>query len=164
MDIVKSPHTKILPTVINDQVDINSWILSHGLPFDSFTVLPLISPEEVSEWMRNSDVAVFTNRAEGGTNLVAMEALASGVPVVLSANTGHLDLVYSLNGRKGCFPIFNQKEVIINGEEYLGWGETSVEDVLSKLDEVFHNRPEAEKRAQHAAEVFLHILIYILLS
>ena len=43
--------------------------------------------------LRECDVAVFPNRAEGGTNLVAMKCMACGVPTILSANTGHLDLI-----------------------------------------------------------------------
>ncbi len=43
--------------------------------------------------LRDMDAAIFANRCEGGTNLVAMECLASSVPTILSANTGHLDLV-----------------------------------------------------------------------
>ena len=40
--------------------------------------------------MQEADVALFPNRCEGGNNLVALEAIASGVPTILSANTGHL--------------------------------------------------------------------------
>lgn len=42
---------------------------------------------------RECDVAVFPNRAEGGTNLVAMECIACGVPTFLSQDTGHMDLI-----------------------------------------------------------------------
>jgi glycosyltransferase involved in cell wall biosynthesis len=43
--------------------------------------------------LQEMNVAVFPNRAEGGTNLVAMECMACGLPVILSGNTGHLDLI-----------------------------------------------------------------------
>jgi hypothetical protein len=36
--------------------------------------------------------AVFTSRAESGTNLFATQCLAAGLPTVLSRNTGHEDL------------------------------------------------------------------------
>jgi glycosyltransferase involved in cell wall biosynthesis len=42
---------------------------------------------------RECDVALFPNRAEGGTNLVAMECIACGVPTILSDRTGHRDLL-----------------------------------------------------------------------
>jgi glycosyltransferase involved in cell wall biosynthesis len=37
---------------------------------------------------RECDVALFLNRAEGGTNLVAMERLACGVTTILSDGRG----------------------------------------------------------------------------
>ena len=56
------------------------------------------------EVLREVDVAVFPNRCEGGTNLVAMEALASGLTCILSKNTGHLDLIRADN----CLPLATQ--------------------------------------------------------
>jgi hypothetical protein len=48
---------------------------------------------EVARTLRDVHVAVFPNRAESGTNLFATQALAVGVPTVLSNNTGHGDLL-----------------------------------------------------------------------
>ncbi len=42
---------------------------------------------------RECHVALMPSRSEGGTNLVAMEAIACGLPVILSDCTGHRDLV-----------------------------------------------------------------------
>ncbi len=73
---------------------------------------------------RECDVSLFPNRAEGGTNLVAMECLACGVPTILSANSGHLDLI----GRAGVFPLQSQ-QLSANG-----WGESDVEEILAALE------------------------------
>ena len=45
------------------------------------------------KYLISSDTALFPNRCESGTNLVAMEAMAAGIPVILSNNSGHLDLI-----------------------------------------------------------------------
>lgn len=42
---------------------------------------------------RECHVGLFPNRCEGGTNLVAMECIACGITAIVSANTGHLDLL-----------------------------------------------------------------------
>jgi len=42
---------------------------------------------------RECHVGLFPNRCEGGTNLVAMEAIACGVPAIISQCTGHIDLI-----------------------------------------------------------------------
>jgi glycosyltransferase involved in cell wall biosynthesis len=79
---------------------------------------------------RECDVALFPNRAEGGTNLVAMECLACGLPAILSANTGHLDLI----GRHGVLPLTNQQ---LSAD---GWGESDVEEILDALERAYGER------------------------
>jgi glycosyltransferase involved in cell wall biosynthesis len=82
------------------------------------TLMPLI--------YRECDVALFPNRAEGGTNLVAMECLACGVPAILSSNTGHRDLI----NRTGVFPLERQKPLSN------GWFESDVEEMVEALEVV----------------------------
>jgi glycosyltransferase involved in cell wall biosynthesis len=79
---------------------------------------------------RECDVALFPNRAEGGTNLVAMECMACGLPTILSANTGHLDLI----GRQGVLPLNNQR---LSAD---GWGESDVDEILETLERVHADR------------------------
>ena len=43
--------------------------------------------------MHSCDAGIFLSRAEGGSNLMAMEALAVGLPLLLSNNTGHTDII-----------------------------------------------------------------------
>lgn len=84
---------------------------------------------------RECDVALFTNRAEGGTNLVAMECLACGVPTILSDNTGHRDLL-----RMGLGYRLAQK----TGSVWSEWGESDVDEVVEALEWAFQNaRPSA---------------------
>ena len=102
--------------------------------------------------MREADVAIFPNRAEGGTNLVAMECLACGVPTVLSANTGHLDLIkdehsYSLNSQTPANP--DSFEI---GSD--GWGESDIEEVLETLEHIY-NHPDQAKNKGHKAATFM---------
>jgi glycosyltransferase involved in cell wall biosynthesis len=81
---------------------------------------------------RECDVALFPNRAEGGTNLVAMECLACGVPTILSDNTGHRDLL-----RLGLGIPLAQKPSAIWSE----WGESDVDEVVEALEQAFRERP-----------------------
>lgn len=78
---------------------------------------------------RECDLAVFPNRAEGGTNLVAMECMACGVPALISANTGHLDL---LDRRYG-YPL-EQHPHADGALAEMGWGETPVEELVEKME------------------------------
>ncbi|MBY0510388.1 MAG: glycosyltransferase family 4 protein, partial [Rhodospirillaceae bacterium] len=74
-------------------LDVGSWLLANGLPSTAFHDMGPIPNPATPQVLREVDLAVFPNRCEGGTNLVAMEAMACGVPVALSRNTGHLDLI-----------------------------------------------------------------------
>jgi glycosyltransferase involved in cell wall biosynthesis len=101
--------------------------------------------------LREMDVALFPNRAEGGTNLVAMEAMACGLPVILSRNTGHIDLIDGDN----CYPLDDQRPASrgfagIDGVP--GWGESRIDEIVARLEQIFTDRAEARRRGQRAAE------------
>jgi glycosyltransferase involved in cell wall biosynthesis len=81
---------------------------------------------------------VFPNRCEGGTNLVAMESMCAGVPVILSANTGHLDLLEPGNG----LPLRDQRPVDAPGLELgtEGWGESQIDEIIARLELAYDDR------------------------
>lgn len=85
---------------------------------------------------RECDVALFPNRAEGGTNLVAMECLACGVPTILSDNTGHRDLL-----KMGLGYRLGQKPAAFWSE----WGESDVEEVVEALEAAWRNKNAPRK-------------------
>jgi glycosyltransferase involved in cell wall biosynthesis len=96
------------------------------------------------------DVAVFPNRCEGGTNLVAMECMACGVPTYVSANTGHKDLIDLL----GCNALGTQKPVKpTEGMKTLqDWGESDVDEVVAALEYVYDRRADSQRQAAEIAE------------
>jgi len=100
--------------------------------------------------LREMDAAVFTNRSEGGTNLVAMECMACGIPVILARNTGHLDLIKDDN----CYPLDDQRAVE-NRWNSVGdvacWGESQVEEVVERFEQIFADRAAAKQRGTRAA-------------
>jgi glycosyltransferase involved in cell wall biosynthesis len=106
---------------------------------------------EMPAILREMDVAVFPNRCEGGTNLVAMECMACGLPVILSRNTGHLDLINGDN----CFVLERQLPLDGYGAglgDVPGWGESSVEELVETMERVFADRVDARRRGQRAAD------------
>jgi tetratricopeptide (TPR) repeat protein/glycosyltransferase involved in cell wall biosynthesis len=143
-----------LPNINRDgSLGISQWLAANGLPVDSFIDIGLIPNHLAGQILREADCAVFTNRCEGGTNLVAMESMACGIPTILSANTGHLDLIYS----NICYPLSHQGRVKptphFPGVE--GWGESDVAEVVAALEQVYTNREEAKNRGLAAANFML---------
>lgn len=137
----------------NQQQNIAKWLAENGLNENSFQLLPPTPNIYMAPIIREADVALFPNRGEGGTNLVAMEALASGVPTILAANTGQLDF----SSPAICRPLSRQGKVkataTMPGVE--GWGESDVEEVVEALEEIFSHPLEAQQRAANAAKVML---------
>lgn len=55
--------------------------------------LPLLDHKRLAFQMNQTDVGLFPNRCEGGTNLVMMDYLACGKPVVANVSTGQADVL-----------------------------------------------------------------------
>jgi glycosyltransferase involved in cell wall biosynthesis len=56
-------------------------------------LLPLQSNDNMPNVMHQTDIGIFPNRIEGGTNLVMMEYLACGKPVIANNATGQKDVL-----------------------------------------------------------------------
>ncbi|MGQ9865451.1 MAG: tetratricopeptide repeat protein [Pseudanabaenaceae cyanobacterium] len=138
------------PTTANGQIDIGAWLVANGLPPDSFVDVGLMPNPLLATVYREADVALFPNRCEGGTNLVAMECMACGIPTILSANTGHRDLIDAAH----CYPLTHQKPVAPHphfpGTD--GWGESDLEEILAMLEQVYGDRAEAQRKGEKAAQ------------
>lgn len=116
-------------------LSLDKWLFESGLPAGSFINTPPSGNGEIALQMLNADVGLFPNRCEGGTNLVAMESLATGMPIIISANTGHRDLI---SAESGCFSLSRQNKVknpeipqITSVDE---WGESDLEETIEALE------------------------------
>ena len=132
-------------------VDVPGWALANDIRPEQVLDLGAIPNSQMPALLREMDVAVFPNRCEGGTNLVAMECMASGIPVILSRNTGHVDLI----GKANCFAL--DQQTALDGDRagvgpVPGWGESDVHEVVDNLERVFTDRTEAKRRALQGAE------------
>lgn len=87
-----SGYVKGVPAVRNGRLDIVSWLVANGVPAEAVIDCGRMTPPELAHVLRSCTVGIFPNRAESGTNLVLVEALASGLPIVLSDGHGHDDV------------------------------------------------------------------------
>jgi glycosyltransferase involved in cell wall biosynthesis len=144
-------HVTGQPRHDGHRLAVGEWLVANGLPAGSFIEVGPLPNWAMAPLYRDADLALFPNRAEGGTNLVAMEAMACGVPCALSANTGHLDLIAA----DRCYPLTRQQPV--NGGSpfysgYDGWGESDVEEILAVMEQAYLHRDEARRRGAAAAQ------------
>jgi glycosyltransferase involved in cell wall biosynthesis len=147
--IAESPHVTAAPNPNDPPARrISDWAARQGIYPRAFRDLRALPNSELPALLREADAALFPNRCEGGTNLVAMEAMACGVPCVLSANTGHLDLIDEAR----CYPLRGQRPVADPTGDREGWGESSVEEIVEALERIHADRAEAKERGRRGAE------------
>ena len=134
----------------NGRLGIVEWLDKNEVPPTRCFDIGLVPNHLLPEVYAQADVAVFPNRCEGGTNLVAMECMACGIPTVLSANTGHLDLI----DEEHCFPLTRQTpiEPSLNLTGTEDWGESSVDELEELLERIYTEQTLAVKRGVAAAQ------------
>ncbi len=138
------------PVRADGSLDPAAWAHDAGIAAENFLDLGRRPNSELPPVLSEASVALFPNRAEGGTNLIAMECLASGVPTILSANTGHLDLIE----RTGTFAARRQRPVTVlppDSGSVAGWGESDVEELVELLEQVYTAPGASAARAAAAA-------------
>ncbi len=148
-DMERSPHLSVAPEFVDGEVmQTAAWALANGISEHALIDLGLIPNAAMPDVLRGVDVAVFANRCEGGTNLVAMEAMACGVPCILSANSGHLDII----GDGNCYPLMDQSQVLDENDPAGAWGESSVDEIVECLEKAYTDRDDAARRGRAGAE------------
>lgn len=130
-------------------VDTAGWAIENGVPPDALIALGKVPNIAMPHVLRETDVALFPNRCEGGTNLVAMECMACGIPTILSANTGHLDL---MERDDAVYKLERQTQPVCEGYETREWGESDVEEIVEKLEQVWRDRQGARETGMRAAQ------------
>ena len=136
--------------------EVAPWLMANGIEPEAVLDLGHQPHPVIAQVLREMDVAVFTNRCEGGTNLVAMEAMACGVPTILSANTGHLNLI----GRDTCFPLERQRPLSVATSAFRGttlWGESDPDEVVAMLERAYDDRAEAARRGAVGAQLLAQL-------
>jgi len=131
-------------------LQIGAWLERNGIPAGSYLDLGLAPNRSMPGHLAAVDVALFPNRCEPGTNLVAMEAMAAGVPCILSTNTGQADIANSEQWPDHCYELRKQTPVApyepYRGTE--GWGEPDLEETIDALEQAY---ADAARRARIGA-------------
>jgi glycosyltransferase involved in cell wall biosynthesis len=96
-----------------------------------------------------SDIGLFPNRCEGGTNLVLMEYMACAKPVIVSNTSGHKDIVHAGNAlllnALSPFNLVDAKGTLVGR-----WQEPSLDEVVAGLEFAYHHRTELKRYGRQA--------------
>lgn len=144
--VERSGLTAPVPMTADGRIDVVGWAADSGIAPSQVVDLGTVPNPLLPPLLRDMDVAVFPNRCEGGTNLVAMECMACGVPVILSANTGHLDLI----GPGNCYPLTRQPPFraadAAESAATDGWGDSDPDEIVDALERAYTDRGDALRR------------------
>ena len=136
-----------LPRVENGALRIGPWLAGHGIAPEAILDPRQLPESDLPAVLRECNLAMLPDRCSAGVNPLALAAMASGVPVVLSANTGHLDLLGD-----HLYALTRQSDLAALADDpgLAGWGESSVEEVLETMQRAYDRRPEAASKARSA--------------
>lgn len=119
---------------------INRLLAENGLDLRRVVTLGARPNALMARIYRNTDVGFFSNRCEGGTNLVLMEYMACGKPVVAVNSTGHSDVVKQEHAV--VVKIKGENTYNSGGVPVARWPEPDVEDAIEKLEWAYQHREE----------------------
>ena len=126
------------------------YVINEFDPQRVFT-MPLVPNQKLRELYLKSDIGLFPNRCEGGTNLVMMEYMACGKPVIASYNTGHKDVL----SEKNSLPLKDMREYKIFDQEQRmvsDWEEPNLDEIIFQIEYAYHHRDEIKNIGDQAAK------------
>lgn len=139
------------PLLLDDKglVNIKQWAADNGVDPSRMVEIFSTPNQLMPTILREMDVALQPSRAEACSNLPAMEAMACGLPVIVGANTGMIDLITDDN----CVPLCDQQRVPARSENYHtdGWGESNVDEILEALEMLYADKERREAIGANAS-------------
>jgi glycosyltransferase involved in cell wall biosynthesis len=145
-----SPHIRFTPESGEYQALMQRTLVDNGIDPARVMTLPPYPNIMMTRIYRNTDIGLFPNRCEGGTNLVMMEYMACGKAVLASYNTGHKDVLTPENSVT--LKRMRQLTISANGHALAIWEEPDLEEVVEKLDWAYHHRADLKAIGSRAAQ------------
>ena len=130
---------------------INHLLQINGIDHDRVITLPPLPNTQMSEIYKNTDIGLFPNRCEGGTNLVLMEYMACGKPVIASYSSGHKDVLNDSNS----LPIKTLQPFTVNdqdGNKLYQWEDPNLDEIISKLEYAYWHRDDLKLIGEKAGD------------
>ncbi len=135
-----SPHIRFTAQSGDYMTLMQQTMLDNGIDVGRVITLPPYPNIMMTRIYRNTDIGVFPNRCEGGTNLVLMEYMACGKPVIGSYNSGHRDVLTDRNS----FPLKAMRPITVShgGQPVAVWDEPQLDELIARLDWAYHHRAD----------------------
>ncbi len=133
-----------------DHLEITGNLLAaNGVDLDRVISVPARSNALMAKIYKNTDLGLFPNRCEGGTNLVLMEYMACGKPVIASLGSGHRDILSCENSRP--IKTLGVAEIRHEGGLVTRWDEPDLDETVEHLEWAYQNRDQLLPLGERAA-------------
>jgi len=146
-----SPFIRFDASVKPDADGIRKVLADNGIDVSRTLAMAPRSHHAMPQVYHNSDVGIFPNRAEGGTNLVLMEYMACGKPVVATHSTGHADIVNNANAL-----LIDSPDTVRlrndRGDVITEWPQANLEMAIEQLEFAYQNREATKRLARCGAD------------
>jgi len=129
---------------------MNNLLAMNGISPESVINLPPQANVSMPKIYKNTDIGLFPNRCEGGTNLVLMEYMACGKPTIASFSSGHKDILTE----KNAFLIKGMKRMEIqrDGNVVAYWDDPDLDEIIDKLEWAYLHRDRLDPIGQKAGQ------------
>lgn len=132
-----SKHIDFIESNEDDGTLFKKLMEINGIPLSKVIILPPKPNIAMSRIYKNTDIGLFPNRCEGGTNLVLMEYMACGKPAIASFSSGHRDIINDKNSlvlrNMGNIEIKQDQNVIAT------WDDPDPDEIIEKLEYAYSN-------------------------
>lgn len=154
----ESMHLMSSSPYITYEYKTGEWheVMSHiyrlnGLDEKRIMTIGLVPNETQRELYQQTDIGVFPNRCEGGTNLVLMEYMACAKPVIASNTSGHKDIINEQNAMLlndlRDFTLSDSSKAVV-----ARWQEPSLDELIAQLEFAYHHRDMIKTIGKSAGE------------
>jgi glycosyltransferase involved in cell wall biosynthesis len=150
--MAQSPYIAYRPRGTAWNEIIKNILADNGMDLERIIMGDQVEQQDLKKIYAVTDLGIFPNRCEGGTNLVLMEYMACGKPVIASHNTGHTDILTSENAI--LLEEMNNMKIYdsAGGRLEALWQDPDLEELIWKMEEAYEKRDQLKKIAHRAGE------------
>lgn len=137
----------------NWQEKMHALYVRNGIDPAKIKTCPLLPNHKMRSIYARTDLGLFPNRCEGGTNLVLMEYMACAKPVVASFSSGHQDILTDQNS----YRVQSMSQIHVqdpSGSFSAHWDDPDLDELIAKVETAYLNRAQRlQKGAQAGSDL-----------
>lgn len=126
-------------------------LANNGVDLSHVLNLPTLNHLMLPHVYRETDIGIFPGRIEGGTNLVLMEYMACGKPVIAPKHTGFADMIDENHAL-----VLHENQIRWRtaqtqpGIDY--WHELDLDEVIAQCEWAYNHREKLRERGNRGAD------------